>query len=72
MSKCHVTRTATPSLTPAGDQAVEDLIEEVRGHMSIMFKICEAVALLDMVRHIAPELSSNSLTASRLHHSLNL
>jgi hypothetical protein len=35
-----------------GDQAVEDLIEEVRSHMSIMFKICEAVALLDMVsRH---------------------
>ncbi|KAH9867382.1 hypothetical protein IAQ61_007974, partial [Plenodomus lingam] len=31
------------------DQAVEGLIEEVRSHMSIMFKICEAVALLDML-----------------------
>lgn len=29
---------------------MEELIEEVRSHMSIMFKICEAVGLLDMVR----------------------
>jgi hypothetical protein len=36
-------------LTNPGDQAVENLIEEVRSHMSIMFKICEAVGLLDMV-----------------------
>ncbi|KAF1832898.1 hypothetical protein BDW02DRAFT_624773 [Decorospora gaudefroyi] len=32
------------------DEAVEVLIEEVRSHMSIMFKICEAIALLDMAR----------------------
>ena len=32
-----------------GDQAVANLIEEVRGHISIMFKVCEAIALLDMV-----------------------
>lgn len=36
-------------LTFQGDQAVATLIEEVRTHMSIMFKICEAIALLDMV-----------------------
>lgn len=33
----------------SGDQAVATLIEEVRSHMSILFKICEAIALLDMV-----------------------
>ena len=33
----------------AGDQAVQDLIQEVRGHMSVLFKVCEAIAMLDMV-----------------------
>lgn len=37
-------------LIPTGDQAIENLINEVRCHMSILFKICEAIALLDMVR----------------------
>jgi len=32
------------------DEAIESLIEGVRSHVSVMFKICEAVALLDMVR----------------------
>jgi hypothetical protein len=44
---------AASLLTRAGDQAIEDLIDEVRSHMSIMFKICEAIALLDMVGHIS-------------------
>lgn len=39
-----------PGLPHLGDEAVESLIEGVRCHMSTMFKICEAVALLDMVR----------------------
>jgi hypothetical protein len=56
MSKYRATRNATSSLTETGDQAVGDLIEEVRGHMSLMFKICEAIALLDMVSRIAPGL----------------
>jgi DNA mismatch repair protein MSH4 len=48
----------------SGDQAVEDLIEEVRCHMSIMFKICEAVALLDMVIGVAPKACRVGLTIS--------
>lgn len=31
------------------DEAVQQLIQEVRGHMSVLFKICESVAMLDMV-----------------------
>lgn len=36
-------------LIVAGDEAIQDLIDEVRGHMSALFKICEAIAMLDMV-----------------------
>jgi hypothetical protein len=32
-----------------GDEAVKDLIEAVREQMSILFKICESIAMLDMV-----------------------
>ncbi|KAF2831995.1 DNA mismatch repair protein MutS [Ophiobolus disseminans] len=42
-----------------GDQTVENLIEEVRSHMSIMFKICEAVALLDMIASFAQLVTTN-------------
>ena len=31
------------------DEAVQILIDEVRGHMSALFKICEAIGMLDMV-----------------------
>lgn len=36
-------------LTYTGDEAIQALIEEVRGHMSVLFKIGEAIAMLDMV-----------------------
>jgi DNA mismatch repair protein MSH4 len=49
LMSAHVILSAFLLLTIPGDQAVENLIEEVRSHMSIMFKICEAVGLLDMV-----------------------
>jgi hypothetical protein len=41
--------TSVRSLTRPGDQAVETLIGEARSHMSALFKICEAIAILDMV-----------------------
>ena len=52
MSKCVALLHLLHMLTCPGDQAVENLIDEVRSHMSIMFKICEAIALLDMVRNV--------------------
>lgn len=35
------------------DQAVQDLIAEIRGQMSVMFKICESIAMLDMISSFA-------------------
>ncbi|KAF2280678.1 uncharacterized protein EI97DRAFT_367992 [Westerdykella ornata] len=35
------------------DEAVQGLIEEVRGYMSQLFKICEAIAMLDMIAAFA-------------------
>ncbi|KAF1996096.1 DNA mismatch repair protein-like protein muts [Amniculicola lignicola CBS 123094] len=35
------------------DEAVQVLIEEVRGQMSILFKICESIAMLDMIAAFA-------------------
>jgi len=52
-------------LTALGDQAVENLIEEVRSHMSIMFKICEAVGLLDMVSSTPNDLVYKTLRPTR-------
>ena len=56
-------------LTVAGDEAVQILIEEVRGHMSALFKICEAIAMLDMVDYLpyASELPLTSTSCLPLH-----
>ncbi|KAF2134159.1 hypothetical protein P153DRAFT_281114 [Dothidotthia symphoricarpi CBS 119687] len=52
------------------DQAVEALIEEVRSHISIMFKICEAIALLDMVASFAQLVTINDYTRPQLTDTL--
>lgn len=36
-------------LTVKGDEAVQNLIQDLREHMSVLFKICEAVAMVDML-----------------------
>ncbi|CAN9097875.1 unnamed protein product [Alternaria alternata] len=48
-----------------GDEAVEALIDKVRSHMSIMFKICEAVAMLDMVYMIEQSMVSIKLMGTQ-------
>ncbi|KAH7402003.1 muts domain V-domain-containing protein [Phaeosphaeria sp. MPI-PUGE-AT-0046c] len=52
------------------DQAVSNLIEEVRGHMSIMFKICEAIALLDMIASFAHLVTVEDYTKPQLTDTL--
>ncbi|CAN9401394.1 unnamed protein product [Alternaria alternata] len=47
------------------DEAVEALIDKVRSHMSIMFKICEAVAMLDMVYMIEQSMVSIKLMGAQ-------
>ncbi|KAF2112484.1 muts domain V-domain-containing protein [Lophiotrema nucula] len=41
------------------DEAVQQLIEEVRGYMSVLFKICESVAMLDMLAAFATLVTTN-------------
>ncbi|XP_014552268.1 hypothetical protein COCVIDRAFT_41517 [Bipolaris victoriae FI3] len=50
----------------AGDEAVGDLTEQVRSHMSILFKVCEAVAMLDMVGAFAHLVTVNNYTQPQL------
>lgn len=50
MSKVVCSASKVVLLTRIGDEAVKLLIQEVRGYMTQLFKICEAVAMLDMVR----------------------
>ncbi|KAH8731413.1 muts domain V-domain-containing protein [Phaeosphaeriaceae sp. PMI808] len=52
------------------DQAIENLIEKVRTHMSTMFKICEAIALLDMVVAFAQLVTINDYTLPQLTDTL--
>ncbi|CAI9635124.1 unnamed protein product [Alternaria burnsii] len=52
------------------DEAVEALVDKVRSHMSIMFKICEAVAMLDMVTAFAHLVTVNKYTQPRLTDTL--
>ncbi|KAF2854803.1 DNA mismatch repair protein-like protein MutS [Plenodomus tracheiphilus IPT5] len=54
------------------DQAVEDLIEEVRSHMSVMFKICEAVSMLDMIAAFAHLVTVNNYTQPQLTDTLGI
>ncbi|KAJ4339112.1 MutS protein msh4 [Didymella glomerata] len=52
------------------DQAVDLLIEAVRGHMSVMFKICEAVSLLDMIAAFSQLVTVNDYTRPQLTDTL--
>ncbi|KZM21121.1 ATP binding [Ascochyta rabiei] len=58
------------SLRLAGDQAIDALIEAARGHMSVMFKICEAVALLDMIAAFSQLVTVNDYTRPQLTETL--
>ena len=49
MSNFLIIDDACNSLIRIGDEAIQNLIEEIRDQMSILFKICESIAMLDMV-----------------------
>ncbi|KAJ5064734.1 muts domain V-domain-containing protein [Bipolaris maydis] len=46
--ECQTINVSHQEVILMSDEAVEDLTEQVRSHMSILFKVCEAVAMLDM------------------------
>ncbi|KAI4949740.1 hypothetical protein J4E86_007694 [Alternaria arbusti] len=54
----------------ACDEAVEALIDEVRSHVAILFKICEAVAMLDMIAAFAHLVTVNNYTQPQLTDTL--
>jgi len=45
-------------LIPPGDAAVQDLIDDIREHVPAMFKVCEAIAMLDMILAFAQLVTS--------------
>lgn len=55
---------------PTGDQAVDALVEATRGHMSVMFKICEAIGLLDMIAAFSQLVTVNDYTKPQLTDTL--
>lgn len=69
MSSCKTVRRRDTNC-PIGDQAVDSLIEAVRGHMSVMFKICEAVGLLDMIAAFSQLVTVNDYTRPHLTDTL--
>jgi len=45
-------------LISTGDTAVQDLIDDIREHVPAMFKVCEAIAMLDMTSAFAQLVTS--------------
>ncbi|KAF2015888.1 hypothetical protein BU24DRAFT_462109 [Aaosphaeria arxii CBS 175.79] len=54
------------------DQAIQDLIEEVRGYISTVFKTCEAIAMLDMIAGFAQVVTTNDYVRPRLTDTLEI
>ncbi|KAF2499524.1 hypothetical protein BU16DRAFT_274531 [Lophium mytilinum] len=52
------------------DEAVQDLIEAVREQMSILFKICESIAMLDMVSSFAHTATSQDYVRPQITDTL--
>ncbi|KAF2786890.1 hypothetical protein K505DRAFT_258914 [Melanomma pulvis-pyrius CBS 109.77] len=52
------------------DEAVQTLIEEIRGHMSILFKICEAIAMLDMISAFAQLVTTHDYVRPQITDTL--
>ncbi|KAF1987831.1 hypothetical protein K402DRAFT_403490 [Aulographum hederae CBS 113979] len=52
------------------DQAVQVLISDVREHMSILFKICESIALLDMMAAFAQLITSQQYVRPKISDTL--
>ncbi|KAI9705759.1 MAG: MutS protein msh4 [Bogoriella megaspora] len=54
------------------DQTVQNLITELRGQMSILFKICEAIAMLDMVSAFASVVTASDYVRPQIGRALAL
>lgn len=52
------------------DKSIQELISNVRGHMSILFKICEGIALLDMLSSFAQVVTSQDYIRPQIGRNL--
>lgn len=52
------------------DKSVQELIANVREHMSVMFKICEGVAMLDMLSSFAQVVTSQDYVRPQVNDTL--
>ena len=52
------------------DKSVQELIANVREHMSILFKICEGIAMLDMLSSFAQVVTSQDYTRPKIGDTL--
>ncbi|PSN60591.1 hypothetical protein BS50DRAFT_604577 [Corynespora cassiicola Philippines] len=66
---CHLP-TSHSLVDMIGDNAVQSLIEEVRIHMSPLFKICEAIAMLDMLSAFAQKVTVNDYVRPQITDTL--
>lgn len=54
------------------DETIEALIREVRTHMSTLFKICESIAMLDMIASFASVVTTQEYTRPQLTDTLGI
>lgn len=52
------------------DKAVQELIADVRTHMSVLFKICESISMLDMIASFAQVVTSQDYVRPQLADTL--
>ncbi|KAK3718865.1 MutS protein msh4 [Vermiconidia calcicola] len=54
------------------DKAIQELISNVREHMSILFKICEAIGMLDMLASFAQVVTSQDYIRPQITETLGV
>lgn len=54
------------------DKAVHILIEQIRGHMSVLFKVCESIAMLDMLASFAQLATTHDYIRPQIKDALAL
>jgi DNA mismatch repair protein MSH4 len=54
------------------DELVQELTEEVRGHMSVLFKICESIAMLDMIAAFAQLVTTKDYGKARVNLRISI
>ncbi|THY06932.1 hypothetical protein D6D01_09839 [Aureobasidium pullulans] len=54
------------------DKAIQELISEIRVYMSVLFKVSESIAMLDMLSSFAHNVTLQDYTRPRITHTLGI